>query len=93
MWHVSPHSSHVTRASIDHFEMIEARVLKLLHRKINLGSEHAHLLKLVNLAGVGLSALLIPDLVRGHLLNQFTSFLNTESEERNSNSSIYMHPG
>jgi hypothetical protein len=87
--HVACLSALFTRYSgIDHFEMIEARVLKLLHRKINLGSEHAHLLKLVNLAGVGLSALLIPDLVRGHLLNQFT-----ESEERNSNSSIYMHPG
>jgi hypothetical protein len=54
---------------IDHFEMIEARVLKLLHKKINLGSEHVHLFKLVNLAGVGLTTLLIPALVRGHLLN------------------------
>jgi hypothetical protein len=75
---------------IDHFEMIEARVLKLLHKKINLGGEFVHLFKLVNLAGVGLSALLIPALVRGHLLNQFMSFLNTESEERTSSSSIYM---
>jgi hypothetical protein len=70
--------------------MIEARVLKLLHKKINLGGEHVHLFNLVNLAGVGLSALLIPALVRGHLLNQFTSFLNTESEEKTSSSSIYM---
>jgi hypothetical protein len=77
-------------SSIDHFEMIESRVLKLLHKKIDLGSEHVHLFKLVNLAGVGLSVLLILALVRGHLLNQFTSFLNTESEERTSSSSIYM---
>jgi hypothetical protein len=34
-----------------------------------LGGEHAHLFKLVNLAGAGLSVLLIPALVRGHLLN------------------------
>jgi hypothetical protein len=73
--------------------MIEAWVLKLLHKKINLGNEHVHLFKLVNLAGAGLSVLLIPALVRGHLLNQFMSFLNTESEERTSSSSIYMLPG
>jgi hypothetical protein len=36
--------------------MIEARVLKLLHKKINLGDEHVHLFKLVNPAGAGLSA-------------------------------------
>jgi hypothetical protein len=70
--------------------MIEARVLKLLHKKINLSCEHVHLFKLENLAGAGLSALLIPALVRGHLLNQFTSFLSTKSEERTSSSSIYM---
>jgi hypothetical protein len=70
--------------------MIEARVLKLLHKKINLGGEHAHLFKLVNLAGAGLSVLLIPTLVRGHLLNQFMSFLNTKSEDGTSSSSIYM---
>jgi hypothetical protein len=56
-------------SSIDHFEMIKAQVLKLLHKKINLGGEHVHLFKLVNLAGAGLSALLILSLVRGHLLN------------------------
>jgi hypothetical protein len=68
MW---PHFSTLfTRYSgINHFEMIEARVLKLLHKKINLGSEHVHLLKLVNHAGAGLSVLLILALVRGHLLN------------------------
>jgi hypothetical protein len=68
-------------SGIDHFEMIEARVLKLLHQKINLVGELVHLFKMVNLAGAGLSMLLIPTLVRGHLLNQFTSFLNIESEE------------
>jgi hypothetical protein len=73
--------------------MIKAWVVKLLHKKINLGGEHAHLFKLVNLAGAGLNALLIPALVRGHLLNQFTSFLNTKSEERTSSSSIYMLSG
>jgi hypothetical protein len=75
---------------IDHFEMIEARVLKLFHKKINLGGEHVHLFKLVNLVGAGLSVLLISTLVRGHLLNHFTSFLNTESEERTSSRSINM---
>jgi hypothetical protein len=92
--HVAHFSAHFTRYSgIDHFEMIEARILKFLHKKINLGGEHVHLFKLVNLTGVGLSALLNPTLVRGHLLNQFTSFLNIESEERTSSSSIYMLPG
>jgi hypothetical protein len=37
-------------SGIDHFKMIEARVLKLLHKKINLGGEHVQLFKLVNLA-------------------------------------------
>jgi hypothetical protein len=80
-------------SGIDHFEMIEARVLKLLHNKINPGGEHVHLFNLVNLAGASLSALLIPALVRGHVLNQFMSFLNTKSEERTSSNSIYMLPG
>jgi hypothetical protein len=56
-------------SSIDYFEMIEAQLLKLLHKKINLGGDHVHLFKLVNLEGAGLSALLILALVRGHLLN------------------------
>jgi hypothetical protein len=77
-------------SGIDHFEMIKAKVLKLLHEKINLGGEHVHLFKLVNLVGASLCALLIPALVRGHLLNQFMSFLNTKREERTSSSSIYM---
>jgi hypothetical protein len=92
--HVACFSALFTRYSgIDHFEMIEARVLKLLHKKINLSGEHVHLFKLVNLAGAGLSALLILALVRGHLLNQFMSFLNTESKEGTSNNNIYMLPG
>jgi hypothetical protein len=67
--HVACFSALFTRYSgINHFEMIETRVLKLLHKKINLGGEHIHLFKLVNLVGAGLSALLIPALVRGHLL-------------------------
>jgi hypothetical protein len=77
-------------SGVDHFEMIEAQVLKLLHKKINLDGEHVHLFKLVSLADAGLSVLLISALVRGHLLNQFKSFLNTESKERTSSSSIYM---
>jgi hypothetical protein len=93
--HVAYFSAPFTRyLGIDHFEVIEARVLKLLHKKINLGGEHVHLYKVVNLLGAGLSALLILALVRGHLLNQFTSFLSAESEERTSSSSIiYMLPG
>jgi hypothetical protein len=68
--HVAHFSALFTRYSgINHFEMIEARVLKLLDKKINLGGEHIHHFKLVNLAGAGLGALLIPALVRGHLLN------------------------
>jgi hypothetical protein len=92
--HVAHFSTLFTRyLGIDHFEMIESRILKLLHKKINHGSEHVHLFKPVILSCVGLSALPIPALVRGHILNQFMSFLNTESEERTSNSSIYMLPG
>jgi hypothetical protein len=68
--HVACFSALFTHYSgIDQFEMIEARVLKLLHKRINLLGEHVHLFKPVNLAGAGLSALLIPALVRGHLLN------------------------
>jgi hypothetical protein len=67
--HVARFPALFTRYSrIDHSEMIDARVLKLLHKKINIGSEHIHRFKLVNIAGAGLSALLIPALVRGHLL-------------------------
>jgi hypothetical protein len=73
--------------------MIKAQVLKLLHKKINLGGEHVHLFKLVNLTGADLSALLIPALVTGHLLNQFMSFFNTKSEDRTSSTIIYMLSG
>jgi hypothetical protein len=79
-------------SGINHFEMIKAWVLELPHEKINLGGEHVHLFKLVNLAGADLSVLLLPALVRGPILNQFMSFLNTESEERTSSSTIYMLP-
>jgi hypothetical protein len=89
--HVACFSALFTRY-YDHFEMIEAQILKPLHKKINLGSEHVHLFKLVNVAGAGLSELLIPAPVRGHLLKQFMSFHNTKSKERTSSSSIYMLP-
>jgi hypothetical protein len=69
------------QSSIDHFVMIKTSVLKLLHKKINLGGEHVHLFKLVNLAGVGRCTLIIPALIRSHLLNQFAIFHNTESKE------------
>jgi hypothetical protein len=73
-WAVDAHVAHFsalfTRYSgMDHFEMIEARLLKLLHKKINLVGEHVRLSMLVHLASVGLSALLILALVIGHLLN------------------------
>jgi hypothetical protein len=61
--------------------MIGAWVLKLLHKKFNLGGEHVHLFKLVKLVGAGQSTLIILALIRSHLLNQFVSFLNTESKE------------
>jgi hypothetical protein len=68
--HVACFSTLFTRHSgIDQFEMIEPQVLELLHKKINLGSEHIHLFKLVSLAGVGWSTLIIPALIRNHLLN------------------------
>jgi hypothetical protein len=68
-------------SGIDHFEMIKAWVLKFLHKKINLDDEHVHLFKLKNLVGAGWSTLIIPALIRSHLLNQFVTFLNTESKE------------
>jgi hypothetical protein len=68
-------------SGIDYFEMIKAQVLKFLHKKINLGGEHIHLFKLVNLMGAGRSTLIILALIRSHLLNQFASFLNIESKE------------
>jgi hypothetical protein len=68
-------------SGIDLFEMIKARVLKLLHKNINLGSEHVYLFKMVNLAGVGWSTLIILAMIRSHLLYQFMSFLNTKRKE------------
>jgi hypothetical protein len=80
-------------SGIDHFEMIKAQVPNLLHKKINLGGEYVHLFKLVNLAGVGWSTLIILALIRSHLLNQFVSFLNTKSNEWTSGSIINMLTG
>jgi hypothetical protein len=71
----------ICHSGIDHFKMIKARVLKLFHKKISPGGEHVHLFKLVNLAGAGRSTHITPALIRSHLLNQFVSFLNTESKE------------
>jgi hypothetical protein len=56
-------------SGINHFEMIKVWVLKLLHKKINPGGEHVHLFKLVNFPGAGRSTLIIPALIRSHLLN------------------------
>jgi hypothetical protein len=50
------------------FTRYSGTFLMLVHKKINLGSEHVHLFNLVNPVSVGLSALLIPALVRAHLL-------------------------
>jgi hypothetical protein len=76
--HVACFSALFTNHSgIDHFEIIKAQVLKLLHKKINLGGEHVLLFKLVNLTGLRWSTLIIPALIRSHLLNQFVSFLHT----------------
>jgi hypothetical protein len=80
--HMACFSALFTRhMSIDHFEVIEAQIFKFLHDKINLGGEHIHLFKLVNLAGAGLSALINPALTRSYLFNQCLSFLNTEIKE------------
>jgi hypothetical protein len=80
--HMARFSALFTRhMSVDHFEVIEARIFKFLHDKINLGSEHIDLFKLANLTGAGLSALINPSLTRNHLFNQCLSFLNTESKE------------
>jgi hypothetical protein len=78
--------------SVDHFEVIEARIFKFFHEKINLGGEYIHLFKLVNLAGAGLSVLINPALTRSYLFNQCLSFLSTESKEWTSSSNINMFP-
>jgi hypothetical protein len=56
-------------AGINDFEVIETRIFKFLCWKINLGGEHIHLFKLVDLTGAGLSVFIIPTLTRGHLFN------------------------
>ena len=77
--HVARFSTLLTRhAVINHFEVIGDRIFKFLHRKINLGGEHKHVFKLVDLAGAGLSVLIILALARGHLLNESTSCLDTQ---------------
>jgi hypothetical protein len=80
--HVAHFSTFFTRhMSVDHFEVIDVRTFKFLHEQINLGGEHILLFKLVNLAGVGLSALINLPLTRSHVFNQCPSFLDTESKE------------
>jgi hypothetical protein len=56
-------------AGIDYFEVIKTQIFKFLHENINLGGEHTHLLKLVNLLGVGLIAFIFPTLTTSHLFN------------------------
>jgi hypothetical protein len=79
MLHFSALFTHHT--SVDHFEVIDARIFKFLHEKINLDGEHIHLFELVNLAGVSLSALINRALTRSHLFNQCLTFLNIENKE------------
>jgi hypothetical protein len=85
-WAIDTHmpriSALLTRhTSINHSALIKARIFKFLHEKINLGGEHIHLFKLVNLVGAGRSALINLALTRSHLFNQCPSFLDTESKE------------
>jgi hypothetical protein len=85
-WAIGTHMAHFSalftrHTSVDHFEVIEARIFKFLHEKINIGGEHIHLFKLVNLASVGLSVLINPALTRSHLFNQCPSFHDTKSKE------------
>jgi hypothetical protein len=78
---------------VNHFEVMKPRIFKFLHEKINLGGEHTHLFKLVNLAGAGLSAPINPALTRSHLFNQCMGFLDTKSKEWTSSCSINMFHG
>jgi hypothetical protein len=76
--HMVYFSSLFTRhTNVDHFDVIEAQIFKFLHEKINLGSEHIHLFKPVNLAGAGLNAIINPTLTIRHLFNQCLSFLDS----------------
>jgi hypothetical protein len=68
-------------AGIDHFKVIETQIFEFLHEKINLGVEHIHLFKPVNLTGAGVSAFIISTLTRSHLFDQWPSFIDTESKE------------
>jgi hypothetical protein len=70
-----------SHAVIDHFEVIETWIFEFLHEKINLGCEHIHLFKSVDLAGVDLSVFINPTLTRIHLFNQCPSIPDTESKE------------
>ena len=78
---------------INHFEVIGTRIFEFLVEKINLGCEHIHVFKLVDLLGEGLSALIIPALVGGYLLNESTSYLDTQRKECRSYCGINMFPG
>jgi hypothetical protein len=65
--HMAYLSAFLTRhAGIDQFEVIETWNFEFLLEKINLGSEHIHVFKLV---GAGLSVFIIPTLTRGYLFN------------------------
>jgi hypothetical protein len=86
-WAIDTHMAHFSalfthHTSIDNFEVIKARIFKFLHENINLGGDHIYLFKLVNLAGVSLSALINPALTRSHVFNQCLSFLDTESKNQ-----------
>jgi hypothetical protein len=85
-WEIDTHMARFSalftcHTSVNHFEVMEAQIFKFLHEKINLGGEHIHLFKLVNLMGAGLSTLINPALTRSHLFNQCTSFVDTQSKE------------
>jgi hypothetical protein len=54
---------------IDHFVVIETRIFEFFPEKINLGGEHIHLFKLVDLMAAGISVFIIPTLTRSHLFN------------------------
>jgi hypothetical protein len=87
--HMAHFSALFTRhTSIDNFEVIKDRIFKFLHENINLGGDHIYLFKLVNHAGVSLSALINLALTRSHVFNQCLSFLDTKSKESTSSSSI-----
>jgi hypothetical protein len=61
--------------------MYDNLILGIHTLSINLGSEHIHLFKLVNLEGAELSVFISPTLTRSHVFNQCPSFLDTKSKE------------